>query len=203
MGVQEMADGQTVAHRRRTAFPGVLVWCLALVPFLVLFLTRAPDAYRPDSGDYAQYLSHGRAVAEGRQYTDIGYVYTTFAARTGPEAFPPGVPVLLAAAFRIFGSTERIAELMLFPFALAFLLLGGLYFARASSLQLGIAATIVTGLSTVSSAVLATKQWQSGWESGARNPGVWQNQQLVVAIGRAPVRPCSDRSQRLPPHSDF
>ena len=52
-------------------------------------------------GDYAQYILHARALAEGRSYTDTEYMYSTYEPYLGPRAYPPGLPLLLAGFFGV------------------------------------------------------------------------------------------------------
>ena len=47
------------------------------------------------SGDWAQYILHAKALAEGRGYTDIGYIFTQMNWLIGPRAYPPGLPLTL------------------------------------------------------------------------------------------------------------
>lgn len=69
--------------------------CVAIIHW-----SWSPPAW---AGDYAQYLSHARAIAEGRAYTDIGYLYNPAAWTIGPPAYPPGLPLTLAPLVAIAG----------------------------------------------------------------------------------------------------
>jgi hypothetical protein len=53
--------------------------------------------------DYALYVHHAENVAEGRSYTDTGYVYNPDVPEYGPRAFPPVFPVLLSPIYALFG----------------------------------------------------------------------------------------------------
>lgn len=79
--------------------PKVLAAVLAagLVPFLAAVLMRWNDGCGPAAGDHAQYLLHAKAIAEGRSYTDTGYIHTTLNT-ISPPAYPPAVPAALALA---------------------------------------------------------------------------------------------------------
>ena len=70
-----------------------LPWALVAGVFLASVALHSSDGYTPFDGDYAQYLSHARALVEGRAYADIGYIYTTHAPSVGPRAYPPGLPL--------------------------------------------------------------------------------------------------------------
>ena len=68
---------------------------IALLPFVVLAVWHANWSPGADSGDYAQYILHARALIDGRAYADIGYLYHPEAADIGPPAYPPGLPLAL------------------------------------------------------------------------------------------------------------
>ena len=68
---------------------------LAFAPYLLLTGTRW--SWHPDSvlGDWAQYVSHARALLEGRRFADIGYIYHPAAWAIGPQSYPPGFSLTL------------------------------------------------------------------------------------------------------------
>lgn len=81
----------------RLAFP------IAMLPYLVLVAVRfrwTPPAW---AGDYAHYLLHTRALAEGRAYGDIGYIYHYDAWAIGPPSYPPALPLTLLPLVKAFG----------------------------------------------------------------------------------------------------
>ena len=98
-----------MSDRGRTAPP---VWfLLALLPFAVMAIVHwswSPAAW---SGDYAQYLSHARALVEGRAYGDIGYIYNPAAWTIGPPAYPPGLPLTLAPLVAAVGVDSIVFRL--------------------------------------------------------------------------------------------
>jgi hypothetical protein len=84
---------------------------VAMLPFAVVALihsTWPPPAW---AGDYAQYLSHARAIAEGRPYADIGYIYHREAWTIGPPAYPPGLPLTLAPLVALAGVDSALIRL--------------------------------------------------------------------------------------------
>lgn len=105
-----------------------LGWCVALLPCVFVagwYWSDGPDAI---ADDYAQYLLHTRALAEGRSYTDIGYIYTEHNRFAGPQAQPPGIALTLYPIYLLAGPHPgAIAALMLASLAV-FLVLAGLYF---------------------------------------------------------------------------
>ncbi|MEW5915140.1 MAG: hypothetical protein AB1762_01990 [Gemmatimonadota bacterium] len=98
----------------------IWLFLVALIPFAVLAAIhwdwKAPSGY----GDHAQYLAHAKAIAEGRSYTDIGYIYHPAAPMIGPRAYPPGLPLTLAPIVALAGTDSpwnrvlMLASLVLF-----------------------------------------------------------------------------------------
>jgi hypothetical protein len=90
---------------------------------------------------------HAQALAEGRSYSDIGYIYSRFRYGLGPQSAPPGLPLTLAAVYKLFGPNLVAMRVVLLCFATAFVLLAGLYFARQRDLLVGIGVAVLCGLS--------------------------------------------------------
>src|SRR5262249_23686248 len=72
-------------------------WLIAAA-FALAILTFQLALWAPKvdwGGDFAQYIIHARNLAEGRSYTDTGYLYepTTYHA---PRHYPPGFPLMMA-----------------------------------------------------------------------------------------------------------
>lgn len=86
-------------NRRRM----VLTWliCAAIVVPFGLWMSRLGPT--PNSDDWAQYLMHAEAIAEGRDYTDISYVFSHYAWGTGPPIGAPGLPLTMAPVVGLFG----------------------------------------------------------------------------------------------------
>ncbi len=75
--------------------------------FLYLFLVftfyyHYITPYTDWGGDYGMYLSHAKNIAEGKKYTDIGFIPNPDFIIC-PEFYPPVFPMLLAPAYRFFG----------------------------------------------------------------------------------------------------
>ncbi|MBL8962355.1 MAG: hypothetical protein JNJ98_21010 [Gemmatimonadetes bacterium] len=83
--------------------PRTWEWALALMPFLALVLVHWNDLPSRQAGDYAQYLLHAKALAEGRPYDATGYIYTPYAALISPRVQPPGWPLILTPVVSVFG----------------------------------------------------------------------------------------------------
>ena len=78
-----------------------LASCLALAAlYLALF---RPGYSVMGGGDFALYLSHAQAIAEGRSYAATGFVYNPANAIMSPAAYPPGLPLLLAPVVALLG----------------------------------------------------------------------------------------------------
>ena len=77
---------------------------LALVPFLLATAHHWRSGFEIGSGDWAQYLLHAEALADGREYVDTGYLYSTLHPVTGPRAYPPGVALTAVPTIALFGS---------------------------------------------------------------------------------------------------
>jgi len=74
--------------------------------------------------DAAMYILHARNIAEGRPYSDTGYIFNPEYAALGPVAYPPGLPLLLAPVWAASGLNlyaMKLLEVGLFVASLAFL----------------------------------------------------------------------------------
>jgi len=95
-------------------------WAIIVIALLVVAIAHAGHGLPFDWDDQGQYLSHARALLDGRAYTDIGFIYTNYNNYIGPVAEPPGLPVLIAPALAVSGAdlmpvrATLLAMLMLF-----------------------------------------------------------------------------------------
>jgi hypothetical protein len=117
-----------------------------LLPSLILAVLFWSTGPGPAAADYAQYLAHARALAEGRAYTDTGYIFTPTYPYAGPAAQPPGLPVMLWVLFGLFGHSLVAAKLVLLGFALAFFVLAGRYFARHDHPLIGLGVALMVSV---------------------------------------------------------
>src|SRR5687768_6485479 len=97
-----------------------LPWVAVLLPFLLLAIWRSTSGPGVQADDYAQYLLHADALAEGRSYGDIPYIYSPYARWIGPKMAMPGVPLVLSVVQRIFGPNLAIMKALMLSFAVAF-----------------------------------------------------------------------------------
>lgn len=124
-----------------------LAYAAALLPFLALVTWFWQSGPGLTVGDYAHYLLHGRALAEGRPYADTGYIFTNLNAFIGPEVQPPGLPVLLAVLIKVFGGyNETAVRLVMLGSAIPFLVISGVYFGRRTALGAGVVIVLFAGV---------------------------------------------------------
>lgn len=119
---------------------------LAVVPFLVLVLGHWTDAPSIFSSDYAQYLLHAKAIAEGRSYGDIGYIYTEHNPLIGPRLQPPGWPLLLAPYVAVFGTGLFVPKILVTLAGCAFLCAVALRISHDDSRMAGLLSAAVCGV---------------------------------------------------------
>ena len=120
-------------------------WFLAATPFLIAAFYGLQGGPGLAADDHAQYLLHAQALADGRPYSDIPYVYSPYARWIGPKSAMPGLPALVSVVFRLGGDAE-VARLLLLGLTLAFLVLAGRYFAREANVFLGLGVLLLSGL---------------------------------------------------------
>lgn len=101
-----------------------------LVPFFVLLALRWNWPPSATSGDYAQYLSHARALVEGRPYSDIGYIFQPAASLIGPRNYPPGLAVTLAPIVALGGVHSPLVRLLMLACVVLFVTLAAWRLAR-------------------------------------------------------------------------
>jgi hypothetical protein len=119
-----------------------LLW-LALLPFLILALLELRAPLDLSIGDQAQYVLHARAILAGHAYTDDGYIYTSRVV-ISPKAYPPGLPLVIAAVEGV-GAPLIVARLLMIVSAVLFLYFAGRYLTRLDDPVLGPAAILMCG----------------------------------------------------------
>ena len=117
----------------------------ALLPFAAVVVARWSDPPSATDGDYAHYLLHAKALAEGRSYSDIGYIYSEMNL-VGPRNQPPGWPLVLAPLVAVFGTHSPVFKLLVSLLVAAFGVIAGRYFARRGDTVAGIVAVAVVPL---------------------------------------------------------
>lgn len=119
-----MPPSQSI-HRRQTWW-----WMVAaLMPLAAVVAMSWGDPPASSDGDYAQYLLHAKALAEGRPYSDIGYIYTDMNL-VGPRNQPPGWPVVLAPLVAAFGVHSPAIRLLVVALLCGFAITAGFFATR-------------------------------------------------------------------------
>ena len=121
-------------------------WIAAFLPFVLLAAWRVPEGPRVDEEDYAHYLLHAKALAEGRPYTDIGFIPTSLSPYGGPIARPPGLPVLLAPVVAAGGVNSPLIPLLSIALGLAFLVVAARALVVREQVLLALTVGLVSGL---------------------------------------------------------
>jgi len=99
-----------------------LLAALACLILAVLWLALFRPGYSVmGGGDFALYLLHAQALAEGRLYAETGFVYNPANAIMSPAAYPPGLPLLLATVVALFGLDFTAIKLVMLAALLAML----------------------------------------------------------------------------------
>lgn len=130
--------------------PGLTVRKAAAAALLLAALTTfhlatiRPGQYWDD--DFALYILHAKNLAEGRAYSNTGYIYNPSYPWLGPESYPPGFPALLAPVYRVFGLAlhpMKVLVVLLLGAALAAVFL---YLVGELPFSWALAATAIVGL---------------------------------------------------------
>lgn len=109
-----MADRASAAVSGRGFSVAVLAVVLVyLVLATAKFLQAGPPAEW--GGDVIQYIMHAQAIAEGRAYTDIPYIFNPQRAWIGPPKYPLGLPLFLAVPVLIHGPDPVVLGMYKIP----------------------------------------------------------------------------------------
>lgn len=129
---------------RRRAWLAILA--AAILPYLLLGAVQWRYGTPIAADDWGQYLSHARALLEGRAYTDVGYVYNARLPYIGPPTEPPGLPATLVPVLWLFGDGFAVQRLFMLACGAVLGILVGRYFAERDELALGAAAAFLSGV---------------------------------------------------------
>lgn len=150
------AEVRTRPHTRPDRRRVVLTWalCAAIVVPFGLWMSRLGPT--PNSDDWAQYLMHAEAIAEGRDYTDISYVFSHYAWGTGPPIGAPGLPLTMAPVVGLFGfhswmhaGFNMAALLILMALVMRYFGRNNLTRAATAAVLTGVALILVRGVDTL------------------------------------------------------
>ncbi|MGH8547514.1 MAG: phospholipid carrier-dependent glycosyltransferase [Methylococcales bacterium] len=106
---------------RLNIMEGILV-TLAFV-FFLLTIKQGHDW----GDDFAQYISHGKNIAEGTPYKNTGYIFNSYSWWIGPQTYPPVFPFLLSTVYVIYGLNLNAMRIMILICYLLFLITFVLY----------------------------------------------------------------------------
>ena len=93
---------------------------LLIVLVLILYAAAVRDGHNW-GGDFSQYILHAQNLLQDRDYTDLGYVQTTYNP-VGPRAYPPGYSLSLVPLLYLFGlnfSALKLGVVLFFGIALS------------------------------------------------------------------------------------
>lgn len=167
-----------------------------LVPFVVLVVLHWNWPPSAASGDYAQYLLHARAIAEGQPYSATGYIYSPAAGLIGPPTLPPGLPLTLAPLVAIGGVHTRLVRLFMIVSVLVFAALSTWRLARdmepwQAALGSAIAAYAVeaslASVAPISDPGFAVFVWATILAVDKDGAWTWQRVLGVTALGFAAI----------------
>src|SRR5579883_3684007 len=109
----------TALQVMREHWPAILI----IVAIFVFSACTIRDGQVWDD-DPAQYILHARNIAEGRPYSQTGYIFNPEYGTLGPRSYPPGFPLLLAPVWALRGldlNAMKLLECGMFAAALALL----------------------------------------------------------------------------------
>jgi hypothetical protein len=139
------AGARVNAMPRAVSLQSALWLVVALIPFAIVSAVRWSDRPGEGAGDYAHYLLHAKALAEGRPYADIGYIHTDLNL-VGPRTQPPGWPIVLAPIVGVFGVNSPVIKVVVTLLVAAFGLLAGLYVRRRDGPVAGVCVAMMVPL---------------------------------------------------------
>lgn len=172
---------------------------LILAAFLLIVFALHCVTIRPglDWGDdFAIYLSHTLNLTRGLPYANTGYVVNPYFTSYAPQAYPPGLPLLLAPLMMVFPVAESMPDLYPYKLFITLCLIASLWLIdRVIRDELSIAPRIaVLGAVALSAYVLGFKNAIASdipyiaasfgailLADRALAPGLAQNQQMLRA----------------------
>jgi hypothetical protein len=173
-----------------------LLLAACLLPLLVVVIVRWNYLPRISEGDYAHYLLHAKALAEGRPYGDTGYIYTRLNFIIGPALQPPGWPVLLTPVVALFGLHWGVLKAVMVILTMVFAVLAGRHFGRREGPLVGVAVALVLTLALegqfvtgvmMSDVPFAVALWAMLYIADADGPWTWRRAVAVAALGGVAV----------------
>jgi hypothetical protein len=138
-GVAASPESAFLAHARSP------VAILLLLGGIFLFYAATIREGHVWDDDVAQYVLHARNIAEGRHYSDTGYIFNPEYAALGPISYPPGFPLLLAPIWALRGMDFHAMKLLEVVCMIAWLAAVYAYFRREFSVPMNLFLIAVLG----------------------------------------------------------
>lgn len=142
--------------RTGTGFTPLRAWVVSAVVVALVGAWVGQHGPEPTSDDWAQYLLHAEALAEGRPYTDIDYVFSDYAWGTGPPIAAPGLPFTVAPVLALTGFQHWMHTGFNVASLLVLMAIMGAYFGRhhpvraaSAALLTAMAIVLVRGADTI------------------------------------------------------
>jgi len=153
----------------------------AILPFALMGAWHGRQGFELVAGDSAQYMLHARALAEGRAYADIGFLYTDFNAYIGPRAEPPGLSLTVLPLYLLFGARPLAFLLLMLGSGVLFLLWAAKDLSLSAQPALALAGVAMAGValeasdatdSLMADLPFCAAIWGAAWL--ADRPGPWR-----------------------------
>ncbi len=121
----------------------ILIFTLILLFLLLSALLTDGHGW---GDDFALYLRQAQNIADGRKYSDTGYIYNTHEPLYSPKAYPPVYPLLLSVVYKIFGLDFLKLKNVSVLFFVLYLGLLFIFFRKRFSFSISILSVILFGL---------------------------------------------------------
>jgi len=96
----------------------IILAAIAMIGCFYLFTIRAGHEW---GDDFSHYILHAKSIAEGRSYSDTGYIVNPLYSKISPKVTYPVLPVVLAPVYKAFGLNVTALKMVVLPFFLGLL----------------------------------------------------------------------------------
>lgn len=118
-------SGLVLAPSRNTSAPELTdektrLWSILVILAVGAFYLSTIRQGHNWGDDFAMYIHHAQNIAEGRPYTDTGYIYNPRNV-IGPTTYPPIYPLLLVPVYKLWGmnlTAMKVEVILIFLLAL-------------------------------------------------------------------------------------
>lgn len=99
-------------------------WIVSIIiGFSTVFMIVTMNDGHPWGDDFAMYLLHANQIADGKPYSETGFIYNDLAPTYAPASYPPGFPLILAPVVHLFQYNYLAYKIYLLCFFILFLIL--------------------------------------------------------------------------------